>query len=112
MRIRFGHFNVRDLNAGKLRRHDHPQVLSASSIIKKVRPDVLSINDIEAVQEAPRLFLDNFLQTGDSPLHYPYHYIGATNSGVPTGLPPPFDLRGFRISKKCQAPYSIIKHYY
>lgn len=97
LRIRFGHFNVRDLNAGKLREPDHPQVLAVSAIIKNVRPDVLSINEIEAGQEAPRLFIENFLQRGDDPLHYPYYYIGTTNSGVSTGLPQPFDLRGFGL---------------
>ncbi|UCD35333.1 MAG: endonuclease/exonuclease/phosphatase family protein [Nitrospiraceae bacterium] len=97
MRIRFGHFNVRDLTAGKLRDPEHPQVLSASAIIRKVRPHVLSINEIEGLPEAPRLFLDNFLQRGDSPLRYPYQYAGATNSGVCSGLPPPFDFKGFGL---------------
>ncbi|MBI5025702.1 MAG: endonuclease/exonuclease/phosphatase family protein, partial [Nitrospirae bacterium] len=97
MRIRFGHFNIRDLTVGKLLESEHPQVLSASAIIKKLRPDVLSINEIETRPEAPRLFLENFLQRGDAPLHYPYHYIGPTNSGVSTGLPQPFDLKGFGL---------------
>jgi 3-phytase len=93
----FGHFNVRDLTVVKLRKPDHPQVLSASAIMKKVGPDILSINEMEASPDAPRLFLDNFLQRGDSPLHYPYHYIGPTNSGVSSGLPQPFDLKGFGL---------------
>jgi len=97
MRIRFGHFNIRDLSVGKLLDPGHPQVLSASAIIKKWRPDVLSINEIEARQEAPQLFLENFLQRSDAPLYYPYHYIGPTNSGMPTGLPQPFDLKGFGL---------------
>jgi endonuclease/exonuclease/phosphatase family metal-dependent hydrolase len=97
IRIRFGHFNVRDLTVGKLRKPDHPQVLSASAIIRKVRPDVLSINEIEAHPEAPRLLHDNFLQRGDISLHYPYHYLGPTNSGVSTDLPQPFDLKGFGL---------------
>lgn len=97
MRIRFGHFNVRDLTVDKLRKPDHPQVLSASAITRKVRPDVLSINEIEAHPEAPRLLHDNFLQRGDIPLHYPYHYLGPTNSGVSTDLPQPFDLKGFGL---------------
>jgi len=97
MRIRFGHFNVRDLTVGKLLQPDHPQVVSASAIISKVRPDVLSINEIEARPEAPGLFLDNFLKRGNDPLHYPYHYIGPTNSGVSTGLPEPFEQKGFGL---------------
>jgi|GEM_PF-1582778 len=97
MRIRFGHFNVRDLTVGKLFKPDHPQVVSASAIIRKVKPDILSINEIEARPEAPRLFLDNFIQRGDDPLHYPYFYIGPTNSGVSTGLPHPFDQKGFGL---------------
>lgn len=97
MRIRFAHFNVRDLTVEKLLKPDHPQVLSASAIIRKVRPDVFSINEIEAHPEAHRLFHDNFLQRGDAPLHYPYHYLGPTNSGVSTGLPQPFDLKGFGL---------------
>jgi hypothetical protein len=60
-----------------------------------VRPDVLSINEIEAHRDAPRLFLESFLQRGDTPLHYPYHYMGPTNSGVSTGLPQPFDQKGY-----------------
>ncbi len=97
MPVRFGHFNVRDLTLGKLRKPDHAQLLSASAIIQKVRPDVLSINEIEACPEAPRLFLDNYLERGDDPLHYPYHYIGPTNSGVSTGLPHPYDQKGFGL---------------
>lgn len=97
MRMRFGHFNIRDLTVEKLRKPDHPQVLSASAIIKKVRPDILSINEIEARAEAPQLFLDNFLERGDAPLRYSSHYVGPTNSGLPSGLPQPFDLKGFGL---------------
>ncbi len=97
MRIRFGHFNIRDLTMEKLLNPDHPQVDAASSIIQKVRPDVLSINEMEAHPEAPRLFLENFLHRGDAPLYYPYHYLGPTNSGVSTDLPQPFDQKGFGL---------------
>lgn len=97
MRIRFGHFNIKDLTAAKLRDPGHPQVLAASSIIGKFRPDILSLNEIEARPEAPQLFMENFLLNCDDPLLYDYHYMAHTNSGVPTGLPHPYEQKGFGL---------------
>ncbi|NTU42950.1 MAG: endonuclease/exonuclease/phosphatase family protein [Nitrospirales bacterium] len=97
MRIRFGHFNIKDLTAVKLRDPEHPQVVCAAEIIRKFAPDILSINEMEAHPECPGLFAEHFLQRGEALLVYPYQYIGPTNSGIPTGLPHPFEQKGFGL---------------
>ncbi len=95
MSLRFAQFNIRDLTMQKLRDPGNSQAQAAAKIIKKFAPDVLSINEMEADPAAPRIFVKNFLQRGEDPVDYPFFYMGNTNSGVPTGFPPPFDYKGF-----------------
>lgn len=99
MRVRFGHFNIRDLTAEKLRDPANAQVRAAAEIIKKFRPEVLSINEMECCREAPDLFLRNFLNKADwgDPLDYRYYYQPPTNSGIYTANPPPFEQKGFGL---------------
>ncbi len=93
--VRFGQFNIRDLTMEKLSDPEDPQALAAAKIIKKFAPDVLSINEMESHPEAPRAFIENFLKKGEDPADYPFYHIADTNSGQPTGFPPPFDYKGF-----------------
>ena len=94
-RIRFGQFNIRDLTMEKLLDLSNPQVLAAAKIIKRFRPDVLSIDEMQSHPGAPTAFVENFLKRGEEPADYPFFYIGQTNSGMPTGLPYPYDYRGY-----------------
>jgi hypothetical protein len=69
------------------------QARSVAEIVQRVRPDVLLINefDYDANGQAARLFQDNYLslpQNGAPPVHYPFVYQAASNTGVPSG----FDL--------------------
>ncbi len=73
----------------------NPQALAAARIIKRFCPDVLSIDEMEAEPAAPAAFVENFLKKGENPVDYPYFHIGQTNSGIPTGFPPPYDYRGY-----------------
>jgi 3-phytase len=73
------------------------QAKNVAEVIQRVRPDVLLINEFDPLQNGDvgvsagpeNLFLDNFLevsQNGASPIEYPYAFIAASNTGVPTGL--------------------------
>ena len=118
--LRFGQFNIRDLTMEKLRNPEHPQVMVAAKIIKRFTPDVLSINEMQADTAAPRAFIENFLKKGEAPVDYPFSYIGETNSGVRTGLPQPFDYKGYGSFKgqygiaclsKFRMDFEAIKNY-
>ncbi len=78
------------------------QAKNVAEVIQRVRPDVLLINEFDPLQDgdlgvAPgpeNLFRDNFLevsQNGAAPIEYPYAFIAASNTGVPTGK----DLNNF-----------------
>ncbi len=95
MTVRFGQFNIRDLTMEKLRDPEDRQARAAAKIIKKLAPDVLSINEMQSDPAAPRAFIDNFLGRGEDPIDYPFFYIGKTNSGVRTGFSSPFDYKGY-----------------
>ena len=71
------------------------QARAAARIIKRFRPDVLSIDEMQAHPAAPLAFVENFLKKGEDPAGYDYAYIGRTNSGMPTGLAPPYDYKGY-----------------
>jgi Endonuclease/Exonuclease/phosphatase family len=73
------------------------QAKNVAEVIQRVRPDVLLINEFDPLQDGDvgvsagpeNLFRDNFLevsQNGASPIEYPYAFIAASNTGVPTGL--------------------------
>jgi Endonuclease/Exonuclease/phosphatase family len=73
------------------------QAKNVAEVIQRVRPEVLLINEFDPLQNGDvgvsagpeNLFRDNFLevsQNGASPIEYPYAFIAASNTGVPTGL--------------------------
>ena len=69
------------------------QIGAVAEIIQRVRPDVLLMNefDYDSDSKSIDLFQRNFLevsQNGRAPIHYPYHFSAAVNTGVPSG----FDL--------------------
>jgi hypothetical protein len=77
------------------------QAKNVAEVIQRVRPDVLLVNEFDPLQNGDvgvspgpeNLFRANFLeepQNGATPIEYPYAFIAASNTGVPTGK----DLNG------------------
>ncbi|MEZ6061153.1 MAG: endonuclease/exonuclease/phosphatase family protein [Planctomycetaceae bacterium] len=95
--IRFATFNA-SLNrrqAGELVRNlskpNDRQAMAVAEIIRRVRPDVLLLNefDFDENAEALRLFQDNYLNVprpGIEPIRYEHHFLASPNTGVPSGL--------------------------
>ena len=98
IQVRVATFNIFELGTAKLDERDSagapadPQVLAAAEIIRAVRPDILLLNEIDALPEDPALaarrFVAEFLATGPDSVHYPYIYAAASNTGELSG----FDL--------------------
>ena len=66
------------------------QARSIASIIQRVRPDVVLINefDFDANSEAADLFRRNYLersQNGSDPIRYPFVFVAPSNTGIPSG---------------------------
>ncbi|MFC4655260.1 endonuclease/exonuclease/phosphatase family protein [Rheinheimera marina] len=72
----------------------HPQIQNIASIIQRVRPDVLLLNEFDYIaqpEHGVQLFIRNYLQkalNGQEPIDYPYFYYSTVNTGQPSG----FDL--------------------
>jgi hypothetical protein len=96
--VRVATFNIFELGVTKLDARDangtpvDSQLLAAAEIIKAYRPDVLLLNEIDAVPGEParvaRRFVAEFLATGEDSITYPYVWAGETNTGELSG----FDL--------------------
>ena len=70
---------------------DNAQARNVAETIQRVNPDILLINEFDYVAGggAVRLFLDNYLsrgQRGARPIHFPHHFTGPVNTGVPSGV--------------------------
>ena len=72
------------------------QAKNVAEVIQRVRPDVLLVNEFDPLQDGDdgvlpgpeNVFRTNFLevpQNGATPIEYPYAFIAASNTGVPTG---------------------------
>lgn len=94
--VRIATFNV-SLNrdaAGELRdelsRSNSQSARRITEIIQRVRPDILLLNELDGNDDgqAARLLLKNYLQisqNGLPGLEYPFVYVAAVNTGVPSG---------------------------
>ncbi|MFN7963913.1 MAG: endonuclease/exonuclease/phosphatase family protein [Thermoanaerobaculia bacterium] len=106
-KLRVATFNVMELSLAKLAEVDaagrgsNPQLLAAAKILKRVRPDILLLQEIDLERgphgEMPvdaasvaRRFAELYLAVGEQPLAYRSFFAAATNTGVPSGL----DLNG------------------
>jgi 3-phytase len=95
--VRFATFNA-SLNrnaAGQLRADlstpDNAQARTIAEIVQRARPDVLLINEFDFDPLAAELFAGNYLaigQNGAAAIHYRYHFIAPSNTGIASG----FDL--------------------
>ncbi|PHX65342.1 MAG: endonuclease/exonuclease/phosphatase [Gemmatimonadetes bacterium] len=97
-RVRVATFNIFELSTAKLARAPSDgrlrdtQVVAAADIIQAVRPDILLLNEIDALPSDPahaaRRFAMEVLAVGPHAVRYPYVYSAETNTGELSG----FDL--------------------
>lgn len=77
-----------------LKNGENQQVKNIAEIIQRVNPDILLLNEFDYIEDKQRgisAFIENYLQVsqhGQTPVDYPYTYVGTVNTGQPT----PFDL--------------------
>lgn len=81
---------VADLSSCDEGNIDNDQVRAVVEIIQRTDPDVLLVNefDYDEAGEAAELFRECLtLETtkGVKPVHYRYHYVAPSNTGVPSG---------------------------
>jgi 3-phytase len=105
--FRVATFNIKELSTEKLIDIDengigqNPQLEAAAEIIRRVRPDVLVLNELDqdyedvrrglaGIDENARRFIEAYLKQGANPIDYPYVFVPPSNKGVLTG----FDLDG------------------
>ncbi len=99
-KVRIALFNIRELRTEKILDVDvegrgrHPQALAAARIIRRIRPDILVLNEIDHDYGADssdldlnaRRFRDAYLAGGDDGLDLPHSYAAANNTGILSGL--------------------------
>ncbi len=100
--VRVALFNIRELTSVKLAdtatdgSGSNPQLLAASAIVKRIRPDILVINEIDHVMgeasldSSARAFARLYLSQGDSDIGFAYSFAAPNNTGIASGL----DLNG------------------
>ena len=95
-RIRIALFNIRELSTTKLTTVDargrgiDPQARAAATIIQRVQPDVLVIDEIDHDYGShgadlalnARRFATAYLATGQEPLHLGFAFAAANNTGI------------------------------
>jgi hypothetical protein len=96
--LRVATFNVFELSCAKIDAVDsrgehgaHPQLRKAAEILRRVRPDVALINEIDYSADAncARRFADRYLanrRDSLAALHLPYLAYLPVNTGVPSGV--------------------------
>lgn len=98
--VRVAAFNIQELNAEKLFTRDeagagaHPQLRAAATIIQRVRPDVLVLNEVDhytaqgvgGLSAYATRFAELYLETGEAPIDYPFVLLGPNNTGVLSGV--------------------------
>lgn len=75
--------------ARELSKGDSPQPQVIATVLQKVRPDILLLNEFDYDPAAPALFQRSYLEVAQrdgTPLRYPQHFIAPSNTGVPSGL--------------------------
>jgi endonuclease/exonuclease/phosphatase family metal-dependent hydrolase len=93
--IRIATFNIQELGLAMIGRVDSAgagtdsQLVAAAAVIRRVRPDVLLLNEVDFDASNPaRLFADRYLSSGADGIDYPFHYTAPSNTGTLSG----FDL--------------------
>jgi len=68
---------------------EHAQIRDIATVLQKIRPDIVLLNEFDYDERSPELLLRNYLQVsqaGEAPLDYSHFFIAASNTGVPSGL--------------------------
>lgn len=102
-RVRVATFNIRELGTPALTDLSpdgigrNAQARAAAAIVKRVRPDILVLNEIDLDPAAPgdpsrnaRRFAEGYLEPGPDGLAYPFAFAAPSNTGLLSGL----DLNG------------------
>jgi endonuclease/exonuclease/phosphatase family metal-dependent hydrolase len=76
--------------AEALRGGDDPRLEKIAEILQRVNPDIVLLNEFDFApgEDAATLFNENYLgrsHGGLAPVHYPYHFRAAVNTGVDSG---------------------------
>ncbi len=96
--IRIAQFNIFELSTEKLMQHDplglgnHPQLLAAAEIIRRIQPDILIINELDQDYTHPenldlnaRRFQKFYLSRGHDALSYDFIFTAPCNTGILSG---------------------------
>lgn len=88
---------LRDLKQGDA------QARAVADVIQFVQPDLLLLNEFDWDETGVALtcFCQNYLNSGNRALDYPYHYAGLVNTGYPSGRD--FDKDGYATDKGADA---------
>ena len=103
-RLRIALFNIKELRSSKVEsvdgdgRGNHPQLLAAAGIIRRVRPAILILNEVDHDDPAngrpldytARRFAELYLEVGEQPLGLSYSFAAPSNTGLLSGI----DLNG------------------
>ncbi len=98
--VRVATFNIQELDRGKIFTTDdegtgiHPQARAAATIIQRVRPDVIVLNELDhyygqgirGLSAYAHRFAELYLENGEAPIKYPYVLIAPNNTGILSGL--------------------------
>lgn len=103
VRVRVATFNIRELGTAALTElgpdgvGSDPQARAAAAIVKRVRPDILVLNEIDLDDSYladparnARRFADHYLRPGPDGIAYPFAFAAPSNTGLLSGL----DLNG------------------
>lgn len=100
--VRVATFNIQELSREKVDSVDargkgaHPQVMAAARVVRRIRPDVLVLNEVDLGRDGYGLDPDRldavvqrfrtlYLEEGRAPIHYPYVFVARSNTGILSG---------------------------
>jgi endonuclease/exonuclease/phosphatase family metal-dependent hydrolase len=96
--VRVALFNIRELSGQKLDEvaadgsGANAQLRAAAEIVRRIRPDILVINEIDHDMDGASLdgwarrFAALYLAAGENGVAYPYSFVAPNNTGVLSGL--------------------------
>lgn len=100
--VRVATFNIQELSSEKVDSVDargrgaHPQLTAAAEVVRRIRPDILVLNEVDLGRDGYGLdpdrldavvqrFRSLYLEAGRAPIHYPYVFVASSNTGILSG---------------------------